>query len=352
MIKTETDDKIRYQSGLSCSQVCDRLCAWKDRDAPVVILFHARPDGDAVGSAFALQMILTTMGLHAYCLCADEVPARLRFIMADGQDSVLEASLPALYEGDATKVISVDTASPSQMGALAQRWQQRVDLMIDHHQSGTPYADSLVDPSAAATGELIYDVGRELLTRGLISSIPAQAQVALYAAISSDTGSFRYANVTERTFAIAADLRKNGTDTAWVSHALFESKPYSQLVAEHVGFAQMQCWLDGRVAVIPFSYAMKMQHSLADSDLETLVDVARVVDGVEIVMAVRQPTEEGCFRVSMRSAGAFCVASLCERFGGGGHAKAAGCTIFSENMDTVLLQLRQALTEEISIQNA
>lgn len=315
-----------------------------------VILFHARPDGDAVGSAFALRALLQKMGMQAFCLCADEVPARLRFLTDGVQQSVLESALPDDFQIE--RVVSVDTASPAQLGLLADRWLARVDMMIDHHAVGTPYAPAWVDPAASATGELLFSLSRLWLESGVIDSIPEAVDTCLYAAIASDTGGFRYSNVTERTFLCAAELRRCGVDTPTVNHLLFECKPMAQLRAEHLGFARMQLWRGGRVAVIPFPYALKTEHGIADAQLETLVDVGRSVAGVEIVLVVRQPADTGSFRVSTRSSGAFCVSSLCARFGGGGHAKAAGCTVEAQSMEEALAILSTALDEEIALQDA
>ena len=180
----------------------------KIKDYHRIILFrHFRPDGDAVGSAFALRSVLVQMGMQVRCLCANAVPARLRFLTSDAEDAVEEEALPEAFRQEDVAVISVDTASPAQMGALAEHWQERVMLMIDHHETGTPYAPALIDPAASATGELIYALAQELIGRGCIQSLSLQTCTALYAAISSDTGSFRYSNVTERTFLIAAALR-------------------------------------------------------------------------------------------------------------------------------------------------
>lgn len=337
-------------SRYTVAQTAEQLCALAKTHRRAIVLFHARPDGDAVGSAFALRWILETLGLQVRCLCSDPVPARLRFISNGVQDDVRESALDADFSDDSVPVISVDTASPAQMGALAERWQERVVLMIDHHGTGMPYAPGLIDAEAAATGELIFAIAAELLRMKKLDSVSLAAATAMYAAISSDTGSFRYANVTEQTFLFAAALRKLGVDTAAISHALFENKPMAQLKAEHLGFDAMQLWEDGSVAVIPFSYEMKVANDIRDEQLETLVDVARQIEGVEIVFAVRQPANEGRFRVSSRSSGAFCVSPLCARFGGGGHAKAAGCTIEAESMEDVLAMLHDALREELLLQ--
>jgi phosphoesterase RecJ-like protein len=139
---------------------------------PTCILFHVHPDADAVGSAFALAAFLESQGSPCYCLCADEVPARLSFLTKGLQESVLPASLPDGFER--ARFISVDTASPSQLGALYALYGDRVSLMIDHHETGTPYADHLIVPNAAACGEIVYDLiaasGKEAMTRSVTCS--------------------------------------------------------------------------------------------------------------------------------------------------------------------------------------
>ena len=106
---------------------------------PTLILYHVRSDADAIGSAFALSLWLTSMGSPAYCVCADEIPARLRFLTDGQQASALPESVPQGFEN--ARVITVDTASPGQLGALYERYEGKISLMIDHHRSGTPYAD-------------------------------------------------------------------------------------------------------------------------------------------------------------------------------------------------------------------
>ncbi len=336
----------------SVPQTAQLLCDMAKQHSRAVVIFHARPDGDAVGSAFALRTLLECMGLQVRCLCADRVPARLRFVTDGIQDDVRAEALETEFWSEDVLAISVDTASPAQMGSLAECWQSRVALMIDHHGTGTPYAPGCILPEAAATGELIYAIAQQWLRMGVIDDIPFSAATAMYTAISADTGSFRYSNTTEQTFLCAAALRSRGVDTAAISHALFENKSLAQLKAEHLGFSAMQLWEGGRVALIPFTYEMKAEHGISDEQLETLVDVARQIEGVEIAMAVRQPAQEGRFRVSTRSSGAFNVAALCARLGGGGHVKAAGCTVMAENMDEALAVLYRALQQELLLQKS
>ena len=306
---------------LTLAQVAGRLT----ERVPTLILFHARPDGDAVGSAFALRALLCAMGMSAWCVCADEVPARLRFLMHGTQDSVLPDAIP--QNTDWTRTVSVDTASPAQLGALWERYEGKIDMMIDHHGAGTPYAPALIVPDAAGCAEIIFDLSRAWLQMGALSYIPAEADTCIYAGLNTDTGSFKYSNVTPKTHRCAAELHRAGVDSAAITQKLYGSKPYLQLKAEGAGIRSLTLYADGRIAVVRFPYALKQELGVSDEHLETLVDLARVIEGVEVAVSLRQPNEENVFRCSTRANGEVDVSAVCAAFGGGGHVRAAGCTL-------------------------
>lgn len=294
-----------------------------------LILFHVHPDGDAVGSAFALKKTLELVGKQAYCLCADELPERLAFAMEGSQDSVLEASLPKDFTPDL--VLSVDSASPSQLGALYEKYKNSIRLMIDHHGKGTVYADSYVLPKASSCGEVLYDIIGRLVHR-YGKMLNREICTLVYMAVSSDTGCFRYNNVSEHTHLLAARLIGEGVPSADINHRLFGIKTLKQMQVEHAGFERMNLYCSGRVAIITFPYDLKKQYGAEDENLETLIDVARCVKGVEVAAAIRQPTEENKFRVSLRSSVDFDVSAVCALYGGGGHERAAGCTLNSDSI--------------------
>lgn len=294
--------------------------------APTLILYHARPDADAIGSAFALALWLRAIGSPAYCVCADEIPARLRFLTNGLQFSALASSIPPGFEN--ARVITVDTAAPEQLGALWELYGERICLMIDHHKSGALYADYLRDATAAASGELVFDL---IAASG--ADIPKRGAELLYAAISGDTGCFRYSNTTRKTHLCAAALVESGIDTAEINHRLFDSKPLAVLKAEKAGFEQLRFYLDGRIAVLTFPYSLKVELGVREEELETLIDVARCIAGVEIAIAVRQPENNDVCRVSMRSSVDFDVSAICARFGGGGHTRAAGATLHAGSVE-------------------
>lgn len=308
-----------------------------------LILFHRHPDGDAIGSGFGLKLILEAMGCTACCICEDEIPERLRFLTEGLQDSVLKENLSADFAP--TQIISVDTASPAQAGILYPDYEGRFDLMIDHHAKGEMYADGYIDGHASSAGELVYRLSRELVKMGRISAIPEGVDRLLYAAISSDTGCFRYSNASPETHRATAALLEAGFDSADLNHRLFGVKSYKLLQAEKVGFDRLKLYADGKLGIVDMPFDLMEQYGFTDEHLGTLVDVARGLQGVQVAVAIRQPKAEGVYRVSMRSSCDVDVAAICAEFGGGGHIKAAGCTITCENgIESVVDMMAKALT--------
>ncbi len=301
-----------------------------------LVLFHRNPDADAIGSAFAMKQILQDLGSRAWCVCSDEIPPRLRFLSDGEQESVLPESIPE--ELAPARLLSVDTAAPNQLGRLFELYGGHIDLMIDHHSMGQTYADHYIRPEAAATGEIMFDLVKHLATAELVTITDALC-VRLYAAISADTGGFRFSNVTPDTHLRAAELLASGIDSAEINHLLFDSNSMEQLRARAAGISNLHLFSDGAIAVITFPYALKAALGLSDEDLDALVDVARSLAGVKVAISIRQPGTDGVFRVSARSSCDYDVASLCARFGGGGHVRAAGCTVSASDVDDAMQKI-------------
>lgn len=309
---------------------------------PTLVLFHRHPDGDAIGAGFGLKLLLEALGCTVFCICEDEIPERLRFLTEGLQDSILKVNLPADFLP--TQVISVDTASPAQVGMLYPDYEGRFDLMIDHHAKGEMYADGYIDGTASSAGELIYRLSRELIETGRLTSIPAGVDRLLYAAISSDTGCFRYSNAAPKAHRAAASLLEAGFDSADLNHRLFGVKSYKLLQAEKVGFDRLRLFADGKIGIVDMPFDLMEAYGFTDEHLGTLVDVARGLEGVQVAVAIRQSTAEGVYRISMRSSCHVDVATVCAEFGGGGHIKAAGCTITCENgIESVVDMMAKAL---------
>ncbi len=319
-----SEDKLSFEA-LSLDACADRLENAKN----VLILFHVNPDGDAVGSAFALRSALTSLGKSAWCVCATDVPERLWFAMKDQQEGVDIQDIPTDFVPDL--ILSVDTASPSQLGGLYEIYKDKIDLMIDHHAKGTVYADNYIVPGSSSCGEVLCGVIDILFDRAGIC-MPMRVCELIYTALSADTGCFRYNNTSPSAHMLAARLVGDGVDGADINHKLFGMKSLKQMQVEHAGFERMNFYAGGRIAVIAFPYDLKNQYGATDENLETLIDVARCVKGVEVAAVIKQPTEENRFRVSMRSSCDFDVSEICAHYGGGGHERAAGCTLSSDSI--------------------
>ncbi|MBQ8174405.1 MAG: DHH family phosphoesterase [Clostridia bacterium] len=313
---------------LSLDEVCDALLA---AERPI-ILSHVRPDGDTVGTAAALSFIFAALGKRAAWDCADPLPRRLAFLF-EGTD------LATPEENAGGTVIAVDAASPAQLGSLREKYPS-VALSIDHHGTGELFAPSLVCPDAAATGEVLFAVAERLIERGALPSLSQRAAAAIYAAISSDTGCFKYANVTPTTHRAAAALLSLDIGADKINHLLYDSRSPSQLAAEKIALSRLTTRHGGKIAAVCLTRVDR--EGLSEEDFETAVDIARSMAGVEIALAIRE-LEGGVCKVSLRSTDAN-VAAVAQSFGGGGHLHAAGCTVLGEPEDALDVLLPSLIT--------
>ncbi len=309
-----------------------------------LFVMHRRPDGDTVGSAAALMHICRAMDKTPFGICADPIPERLSFLT---EGLTIGSTLPK----PPYTAIAVDVATREQLGALTEL-PFRISFMLDHHEIGTPFADCLVLPKAAAAGEVVYMVAESLMKLGVLAKIPTEAKMALYAALSSDTGCFRYSNVTPATLRCAAALLEEGdVDAADVNHRLFEMKSEKQLRAEAFAIEHTKTSPDGKIAWVLITDADRRSIGVEEEHLETVIDMVRSRAGVEVDLAVREQPN-GVLRASMRSSG-FDVASVAARFGGGGHLRAAGCTVAADSpkaaLDRVLGEIESRFDAEAGI---
>lgn len=293
---------------LSGSEMLRELCALS---APAV-LPHRNPDGDAIGSAVATVLYLRERGVAASLLLPDGVPDRLAFL-TDGVPRT---------EGAPREVITVDVASLAQAGKGAEAIAAADAVyMIDHHALCTPFAPHFIRPEAAAVGEVLYD----LFSEGGTLALSPEVAAPLYAAIVSDTGSFRFRNVAPSALRAAAALLETGIDAAEISRRLFDIRTESELQAMAYAIMGMRTYYCGKLAVLPISLAELSEIGCRENDFDSVIDVLRSREGVEVAAVIRERSD-GTVRLSVRTMGAD-AASLCAEFGGGGHRVAAGCTL-------------------------
>lgn len=312
---------------LTVKEFADRLEALDS----VAVVTHIRPDGDTVGTSVAMCRILEALGKDAVLFPSDVIPDRLRF---------LTEGVRIVDTAEGRSVVTCDVASPAQLGALYERLPE-IALSLDHHAVSTPFAPNLTIGDLSSAGEVLYLVLRELIGRGR-AALTQEIAYPLYAAISSDTGGFRYSSATPDTYRAAAMLMECGIDYADINHRLFNSKSEMQIKAE--GFVAANIQTDGRLSYAVITASDRERLGITSEHFETAIDVVRARLGTEIAFVLKE-LECGKYRVSLRSTG-FNVASVAESFSGGGHVRAAGCTVMAETPEIAIDMIKDVIRQK------
>ena len=285
-----------------------------------LVLSHVRPDGDALGSEIAMGLVLQQLGKNVKVWNEEGLLEKFSFL--PGGELV---SMPPNEPEDFDVVLALDTATRQRLGdnCLAAVGRAKVWINIDHHPSNPRYGDLVhIDPIAPATGQILFEL---LQSQGL----PLDEAVAenLFAAISTDTGSFQYPNTTARTFEIAADILRCGIKVGELSQKLYESYPRRRIELLRVLLDRMRFDADGKVASFSLPIATANELGVIPEDNEGLIDHLRAIQGV-IIAIFFEELEDGKVRVSMRSKDERAdVCEICLRFKGGGHKLAAGARV-------------------------
>ncbi len=292
------------------------------------ILTHKSPDGDTLGSAFALCMVLQRMGKKAKVLCSDEIPEKYSFLY----ENVLMQNFEPEY------IISVDVADLQLLGSGLMEYADKIDLCIDHHPSNKRFAKKwYVESNSAATAEIIY----ELIT---ILNINFDIDLAncIYTGIATDTGCFRHTNTTARTHKIAADTMLLGAQAFKINKIMFDTKSKARLNLEKIAFANMELFCNDKCAIVSIPNEELVSLNVSDSDFDGISALPRQVEGVLVGVLIKEK-EPGVFRISVRTDDTIDASKICESFGGGGHKNAAGCTF-----EGTLSDVKNKLLEVIS----
>lgn len=284
----------------------------------IVLLCHARPDGDTLGSAYALKYALEANGKSVTVKCADEIPKRLAFITELCDSDRTQNSEKPL-------ICTIDVAETHLLGALSEEYADNVVLKIDHHPNGSEFAKyNYIDGKAAACGEIVFKLIIRMVEMGGAKVTPNVA-TALFAALSSDTGCFRYSNVTSDTMRMAAELIDFGADAYGVNTKLFETKTAAQIAAQKYMLNNTEFYANGRVAILVLTNEFRNESGADDEEIGSLVSEMRQIEGVDLAITLKQDkNDEIKFKISMRSSLKVSASQMCAMFGGGGHERAAG----------------------------
>jgi bifunctional oligoribonuclease and PAP phosphatase NrnA len=300
-----------------------------DRRQKFILTSHARPDGDAVGSVLACAQILRSMGKQADVFLSDGVPYIYK-PLPFAETVKVSPSVPEEYE--AAIILECDSVQRTRLEGLEKHYL----INIDHHSTARPFANlNWIDPSACATAEMIFRLAREAGVK-----ISSEVATCLYTAVLTDTGSFCFNGTNERTFALAQELVCAGADAARIAQSVYFSNPTSKM--RLLGSALSNLHRDGELAWMHISREHMERAEATDEDSEGLVNYALAIEGIEVALFFREQAD-GRYRVSLRSKGRVNVASVAERFGGGGHECASGCAIegpLSVAVERILMQFR------------
>jgi len=306
----------------------------------IAIFSHVAPDGDSIGSSIALYLCLKNMGKKVYNIVDDKIPNIYRFLEGSNQimlPSSLSNEKPDCY-------IFLDCADEYRAGESAYEILQKADVTIniDHHISNTHFATlNLVHPEAAATGEIIYNLILELQ-----ENISPEIASALYTAISTDTGSFRYDNTKSSTMKIASQLLDYGVDLTKVRINVWESKSFASIQCLNKILPTLKISSTGKVAWIIAYREVIDSMGVDTSELDGMINYPKSISGVEIAIFFKE-LDTGEIKVGFRSKEFVDVSKLAAFFDGGGHAKAAGCTLKGSIDDVVKKVVAKA--EEIYV---
>ena len=314
-------------------QAADRLLAADD----ILLLAHQYPDGDTLGSSYALCLALRSMGKRVRVLCGDPIPEKYDYMTA-------HVDMP---DFEPAYICAVDVADSTLLGPAVQTaYGHRVDLCIDHHSTNVGYADySCVDGGSAAAAMIVLRIIRHLN----VELTPAIA-TCLYTAIATDTGCFKYSNADAEAHRMAADCMEVGIPYEMINRVNFDMKSRARIELERMALDGMEFHHDGRVAVMTITNEMVAQSGAGENDMEGLPPIPRQIEGVWVGITLRQK-EDGNYKISVRTGHHADATVICGILGGGGHIRAAGCSVdgtLEEAKAAILAATEQAIPRIIT----
>lgn len=291
----------------------------------IALITHVNADGDGAGSEAAIAAWLHSIGKTVHITNPTIFPETYRYLV----DPAIVVDYTDGRAGgiirQADLVMVLDTGEPKRTGRHMDDVVKRPVAVLDHHPASQPGFRGVVylDPTACATGELVYDLFQ---VAGYVQDWPQRIAEAIYTAITTDTGSFRFSNTTPRAHAIVGEMIARGVDPELMYRRLYGTVPMRRIQLLRSALDNLQADHE-----LPLTWLSVTRDAMAESnatseDLEGLVEYARSIEGTELAILFRE-TSDGATKISFRSNGAIDVNALARQFGGGGHVKAAGALV-------------------------
>lgn len=320
-------------TNLNIASIVETIEAIKNSNN-IFIVSHVQPDGDNIGSSLALAMAIQKLNKNPKILKVDNIPSNFNFLPKI--DLIKEYNLCEPVD----LLISLDSSDLNRLG-LGKDFALKASkvINIDHHVSNDYFGDiNLVSTSYAATGEIVYDI-----IKNMDIEIDKDMANCLYTAISSDTGSFMYSNTTYRTHEIASDLLRKDIDINDINMSLYQNKSLESTKLYIESLKNLELFLDNKIGIVPITSKMLKKTGANLDDTEGIISFVRNIASVELA-AVLKEVDSKEVRVSLRSKKNIDVSMIAEKFGGGGHVRAAGYTVH-ENID----ETKKLLLKEIKL---
>ena len=303
----------------------------------IILISHINPDGDNVGSLVGMALGLTQLGKRVTIVNHDNTPQKLKF---------LTELYPVIVCQDLNnfsgKIITLDCTEWSRTGFDALPDGLSIIMNIDHHVSNLNFAKvNLVDTGAAATGEIVYK-----LLKQMGATFTPQLSTALYTALMTDTGSFRFSNTTPFTLETAAVLLGTGADTETINVSIYETSSLGYIRFLAAALNVLEISKEGKIAWIGISSKMMDEHGVSVEECENLVNYAKAINGVEVAFLIKE-TPDNKLKVSFRSKGMLDVNKIAAEFGGGGHQRAAGCIVAETKMEDLINKILNIINNQL-----
>lgn len=315
---------------LTCNETARLLEGWDD----ILVICHENPDGDALGSMFGLVRGLRGMGKRAGWYCASPVPRKFAYLTEGLEEMEFEPS----------HILTVDVADSKLLGDAWEKFGDRIELAVDHHGTHVPFTEKRwVEPESAAAAELVW-----LLLDEMGAQPDGVTAGCLYTGMATDTGCFRYRNVTPRTLRAAAGALEAGASAGDINQRIFETRTRASMEAEKLITDSLEFACGGKIALIQIPLSVYTSTGASESEVDGIESLPRQVERVLIGVTVKEKPE-GKIKISLRTNPPVNAAAVCGRFDGGGHAGAAGCSFegisLAEAREKILAACEEYLKE-------
>lgn len=306
----------------------------------IAIFSHLNPDGDALGSAFAMKYVLESIGKRATVYLEKPMPEKFSFL-GDDYEIADENT-----KSTADCALILDCGEYERLGNCAKACRNIPCVVcVDHHKTGDDFGDFYYnEPETAATAQIVYKLAN-ILTK----NIPISACEAIYTGMSTDTGHFKYSNVSPETFFIVGKLLEKGIEHRKITTIIYDTIKREKMIFLGEAVERVKLFEDGRVALLECYGDHLKKYGLTYDDVEELPNIPLNLEGVEVAILVKDRDEESR-RVSFRTKDVIDVSEIAQKFGGGGHKCAAACVI-SGNIEEKVEQIIYAVIEKLGEKN-